>query len=426
MVPPVRPCRQWQLPAVLLLLLATLPAGCRTAGLPAPHAHNGATAASPFVPDEARMAGAPATLRERLQSSPIALFRFVNEAWTREACAALGDEVAALPTARLHGDAHVEQYAVTADARGLDDFDDSARGPAAIDILRFLGSLELTARARGWDAALPSIVDGFFEGYRRALEDPAYLPPDPSVVARLRAMPAMSQDEFLAWAESLMQPMSVEERAKLDLAWGQLKVYVANADPEITPAFLRRKKAGWLRMGIGSALTRKILFRVEGPTPSPGDDAVFEAKEVTPLAGVPCLSVPRTGEAFRAVEGIAQIGRIRHRLLVALPSLPDLAPEGHGWWLRAWDRTYREVEIDDLASPDELRELAHDVGAQLGSTNLVDSPADLRARARQAELEGLTRLEPRLRELAHALSVEVVDAWERFRRASPATGAGSR
>jgi uncharacterized protein (DUF2252 family) len=53
-----------------------------------------------------------------------------------------------MPTARLHGDAHVEQYAVSATSRGIDDFDDSSTGPAVVDIVRFLGSLELTARAR--------------------------------------------------------------------------------------------------------------------------------------------------------------------------------------------------------------------------------------------------------------------------------------
>jgi uncharacterized protein (DUF2252 family) len=37
---------------------------------------------------------------------------------------------------------------VSATSRGIDDFDDSSTGPAVVDIVRFLGSLELTARAR--------------------------------------------------------------------------------------------------------------------------------------------------------------------------------------------------------------------------------------------------------------------------------------
>ena len=46
-------------------------------------------------------------------------------------------------------DAHVEQFAFTRDAWGLGDFDDSACGPSFIDIVRFLGSIELAgARLR--------------------------------------------------------------------------------------------------------------------------------------------------------------------------------------------------------------------------------------------------------------------------------------
>jgi hypothetical protein len=43
---------------------------------------------------------------------------------------------------RLHGDAHIGQFAVTADEWGLGDFDDSTRGPAFVDIVRFLGSID--------------------------------------------------------------------------------------------------------------------------------------------------------------------------------------------------------------------------------------------------------------------------------------------
>ena len=109
----------------------------------------------------------------------MAFFRFVNGAWTREVCEAFSDEARELPTVRLHGDAHVEQYAMTATARGLDDFDDSARGPAVIDIVRFVGSLELAAAQRGWTASLPAAIDAFLAGYRQGLENPSYCHPTP-------------------------------------------------------------------------------------------------------------------------------------------------------------------------------------------------------------------------------------------------------
>ncbi len=61
-----------------------------------------------LIPDRARLSAAPG-LAGKVASSPFALFRFVNEAWTQATCEALSDEVPMLPTARLHGDAHIEQ-----------------------------------------------------------------------------------------------------------------------------------------------------------------------------------------------------------------------------------------------------------------------------------------------------------------------------
>ena len=40
----------------------------------------------------------------------------------------------------------------------LDDFDDSARGPALVDIVRFLGSIDLAARQRGWTRDRDALV----------------------------------------------------------------------------------------------------------------------------------------------------------------------------------------------------------------------------------------------------------------------------
>jgi uncharacterized protein (DUF2252 family) len=381
-------------------------------------ARNGGVApsASRLMPDAARLEAASPVLRARLTASPIAYFRFMNQAWTREVCTAFEDSLGGVPDVRLHGDAHVEQYAVTAVARGLDDFDDSARGPAVVDIVRFLGSLELTARDRGWDAALPSIEDAFFDGYRRALADASYLPPLPAVAARLRAAPARPPDAFISWADSLMWPGSPADRARFDAAWRILETYAAKSDPVFTPAYLKVRQVGWLRLGVGSALSRKVLVRVEGPSAAPADDVILEAKEVVPLGNEACLSVPRNAEVFRVVEGVRQIGRIDHRLLVALPRLPDSPVEARGWWVRTWDRTYRELEIADLASAEELREVARDAGAQLGATNLSDAPRPVSEQKRVVELETVTRLEPQMREVAHALTVALLEAWQRFSR----------
>ena len=376
-----------------------------------------ADAASRFAREWARVADGQPELRARLAARPMAFFRFVNQAWTREVCEAFASETGRLPSARLHGDAHIEQYAVTDSARGLDDFDDSARGPALVDIVRFLGSLELAAAQRGWSASLPEAIDAFVAGYRRALEDPSYLPPDPAVVKRIRTAPVRSATEFLTWADGLMESPSEGEFSRLDISWEQVETLAAKKSPEFTPAFLVRKKFGWIRVGIGSALTPKILIRIEGPSPAPDDDLVIEAKEVGAFATESCVSILGSSEALLAVEGLQQIGRLQQRLLLGLPGLGGQRADGRGWWVKTWDRTMREVTVHDLDSPSELRELAHDVGAQLGSTNLVQPSAGLASEERLVEREAVKRLESRIRRVAHDLTAALLQAWEQGRTA---------
>jgi hypothetical protein len=219
----------------------------------------------------------------------------------------------------------------------------------------------------------------------------------------------------------------------VNAAWERVKAYAAKADPEFTPAYLAQKKVGALRVGIGSALARKVLVRVEGPSPAADDDVIIEAKEVTALRNQPCLIAPPAGEAFRVVEGVRQIGRSRHRLLVALPLLSEQRPEARGWWVKAWERSYHELELTDLASAQELREVAHDVGAQLGSTHFAESgdrgiggsrdrgiggsgDRGIGGSARRAELERLPAREPRILQAAHDLTAALLEAWRTIER----------
>jgi hypothetical protein len=371
-----------------------------------------------LLPDPARLAAAPEDLRRRIAVSPLAMFRFVNQAWTHEVCEAFAADVRAVPSVRLHGDAHLEQYAITATARGLDDFDDSARGASVLDIVRFLGSVELTTHERGWEKSTPAIFDSFFVGYRRALADTTYLPADPGIVARLRAKTIPTAPAYLDWVDRQMEPLTADDQEIMSAAWHRVEVYAARAAPEFTPAFLKPKKMGRLRRGIGSALARKILVRVEGPSPAPDDDLVLEAKEVSPLRTERCITVPTTAEVYRVVEGMTQLSRLTNRLVIALPATTDTGSNVRGWWIKLWDRTYRELVVDDLASPEELAEVALDVGAQLGSTNLRETPEAVADQKRVAELEALTRLEPRIREVTHTLALSAIDAWQEFKSAA--------
>src|SRR4030095_11971907 len=104
-----------------------------------------------------------------------------------------------LPVVRLHGDAHVEQFALTNDAWGLDDFADSVRGPPGGDLVRLLGSIDLVGRQRSWEKDRDRLFDRFVDGYKRGLAKPDYLPPPPDMIGRLRAQAPPTRAAFLAW-----------------------------------------------------------------------------------------------------------------------------------------------------------------------------------------------------------------------------------
>ena len=68
-------------------------------------------------------------LIQDLRADPYDYFRFVNRPWVTRVCNAFSAEIPNLPVVHLHGDPHVEQFAFTNKAWGLDDFDDSAPVP---------------------------------------------------------------------------------------------------------------------------------------------------------------------------------------------------------------------------------------------------------------------------------------------------------
>ncbi len=137
------------------------------------------------------------------------------------------------------------------------------------------------------------------------------------------------------------------------------------------------------------------------------------------------MQVPLSGEAFRVIAGAEQIGRLRHAVLLVAPRREDQGPKVRDWWVRTWDETYVEMATSDLASPEELAEVVHDVGAQLGATNLRQSSPQLEAQLRHVELAAVRRLGPRIRSTARRLVDELLAGWEEW-RAGPAPGVSSK
>ena len=363
-------------------------------------------------PSPEALTDAPPELVDRLRADAYAYFRFINRAWTIRVCELLAD-VRNQPVVRIHGDAHVEQFALTKDAWGLDDFDDSTRGPAFVDIVRFLGSIDLATRQLGWTGQRDALWTRFLEGYRRGLSNPDDRPPEPGIVRFLREQAPPTRAAFLAWGETLMQPTD-EPTSRLVLsAMEGFERFIRNERSDFVPGYFVVKRAGWLHLGIGSAATRKVLIRVEGPTADPDDDELLEAKEVSNLEGVRCLENPTTPRALRVVHGVQQLGRLKHNILAIGPTMLIPAASGRAehrldWLLFSWEPSYREVLLSDLRSVEDLDAIAYDAGLQLGASETQG------VSARKQALAALARLEDRLRKATATIVDELLAGWREF------------
>jgi hypothetical protein len=343
----------------------------------------------------------------RLRDTPHNYFRFVNRPFVEAVCGLFDDVQGRLPEASLHGDAHVEQYAVTSLGRGLTDFDDSARGPFVVDLVRFGVSLELVARENGWSDA-QGAIDDFLRGYRDALLDPSRERAPRRTIRRARAGFASDHGLALRRAEALMG----SDRLDPSELQGDFQSYAAEmqAQSPAPPAgFFRIKKAGRLALGIGSALEDKYLLRIEGPTDREGDDQILEAKLVRALPDSGCVH--------------AEVGA--RRVFLGMSLIAE-APFPYGGLFARGERVFRVygwtddyVELKGGSSfpePRDLRQLAYDVGIQLGRAHPKDSLGRMAAReARMRLLEATCAYEGRVHQAIAELTERTVQAWRAFR-----------
>jgi hypothetical protein len=366
------------------------------------------SAQRPLRPPPEALAAASAELVDRLRADPFTYFRFINRAWTARVCEAFGD-VTDAPIVRLHGDAHVEQFAFTKDAWGLSDFDDSTRGRTYIDIVRFLGSIDLATRERGWTRDRDALWDRFLEGYRLGLSNPEYRPREPDIVRQLRRQAPRTRADYLAWGESLMQPLDEATSKSVVQGMDDLDRLVRRDRPELASGYFSVVRAGWLRIGVGSAASRKALIRVQGPTAARGDDVLIEIQEVANLGGLGCLEESATPQAVRVINGARQIGRLKYDILAVGPTVLIPAAAGRAepwldWSVASWEPSYREVRVSDLRSVRDLSDISFDSGLQLGANK---TPS-----ARERALASVMKYEPRLRKETSAIVEELLAGWK--------------
>jgi uncharacterized protein (DUF2252 family) len=227
-------------------------------------------------------------LLERILEDPYVYFRYINTEFAEAVCVRFQEYLGEIPNVNLQGDAHLENYAITERGHGLTDFDDATIGPMVLDLMRFGVSIHLACRANGWEDKAIGMVDSFLSSYRAALENPGLIIPPPELVARISARFTTDRERALAARQKLMEPMGqpLEDfKPEYKQYVGQMKVQ----HPDLPPYFFDIKKAGRLKMGIGSALDEKYLLRVEGATKAQEDDLNLEIKEARSLRGISCI-----------------------------------------------------------------------------------------------------------------------------------------
>jgi len=396
--------------AFTALLVVTLAVSC------APAVEQRDTSNPLYVDPATRDFSRNPELLEKLVQNPHRYFRFINIPFSQEICQRFDDMIEGTPLFNLHGDAHIEQYAITDLGRGLTDFDDSSSGPAIIDLLRFGASLRLACR--GQDCGdLDAVFGEVLRGYRAALEDPTTEAPAPAVAQRLRAEFKFDRGAYLEWVGSVMEPMPEAEKEALAQAMIPYTVSMLEQDAGLGDRFYEMVETGYLGLGVGSALDQKYLVRVRGATDDPLDDAVLEVKEVRELAEIDCVRVSSGSDPFRVLLGQTRIA------YEPFGHLGYIRFQDKSFWIHAWVENYEEVEIgDSLTSHDELAEVAYDVGVQLGRghVNQIGAPLDAQLRAEQMRI--LDRDQEQLGQAVDDLTRLTLEAWELFR----AEVAGSR
>jgi hypothetical protein len=340
-------------------------------------------------------------LPRRVAKDAYAYFRFINSQFSSVVCADLADFAGSAPSVPLHGDAHLEQYALTDIGRGLTDFDDMATGPAVIDLARMTTSLVLVARMRSFsdDAA----VDAFIGGYREGLAGRDA--PRPSIIAELARLNKRDPKGFLEGAERMM--LSVTEDPTLDEAQmrrtlDELERAMRAHDATIPPWFFIVKKLGPFHAGIGSSLDRKFLARLEGMTKDPLDDRVIELKFVGDRKLAPCVKRRLEHEPTDLRADIPL--EVFDRFLV-----PTFVGTSEAW-AQEWYPNFHEVESETVTEV-QLAEVARDAGSLLAREHVRGaSPQNLAIdQARNARLLSASK----------ALATRVEVAWKKFRDGLP-------
>lgn len=359
-----------------------------------------------------RANGASEALIDKISGSAFRYFRTMADPFKHRTCEAFRDLRWRLPSGPVHGDAHLEQFVVTDDDFGLSDFDNAGYGPAIVDLVRYAASLHLACREIGGNCDPDKAVAAYFDAYRTALDHPVQRKP-PALVDRLRTRLGPEPEAWLQWADGLMRTLAPGDEAKVRREWVRFVALMRETTPERPESFYRIARLGSVEIGLGSALERKMLIRIAGPTDDPRDDVILEARN---------HSLPEyRGCVWRPTGGSLNVFLLTSLLDHQLPKVFGVLPNPDGdelpeIWIQSWERGYRELSLSDVRDQADLNALATDAGTQLAGHFWSTSPEALRGYERFTQLRAFELTEQRGRDLARSLARDVIAEWNRFRQ----------
>jgi hypothetical protein len=355
-------------------------------------------------------------LLERILKDPHGYFRYINKPFAQAVCVSFQEYLSEIPDVNLQGDPHLENYAITERGRGLTDFDDATIGPMVLDLVRFGVSIHLACRANGWEDKAEEIVDTFLSSYRDALENPDLTIPPPELVARILARFTKDREVLLAARQKLMEPLG-EPLENFKAGYKQYVDQMKEQHPDLPPYFFDIKKAGRLKMGVGSALDEKYLLRVEGATKVNGDDLTLEIKEARSLHGISCILLSKENP-LRPIVMQARLGYEPYRYTGVIVAVANNGTRrGKTFWVHEWYDNYHELSIStSFQKPKDIQDIAVDVGLQLGighPRHISDTDS---SGLRSILASTLEKFRKEIKQTISHLTRETVAAWKQFRR----------
>ena len=355
-------------------------------------------------------------LLERLLEDPYGYFRYINTPFAESVCVRFQGHLGEIPNVNLHGDAHLENYAITGRGRGLTDFDDATIGPMVLDLVRFGVSIHLACEANGWDDKAEEIVDSFLSSYRAALKDPGLTIPPSELVARIRTRFTTDRESLLRERQKLMKPLG---RPLEDFMPGyeQYLDQMKAQHPDLPQYFFDIKKAGRLKMGIGSALDEKYLVEVEGATKANEDDLILEAKEeARGLRGISCILLSKKNP-MRPIVMQARLAYIPYRYTgFIFAARKEAAARGKTFWVHEWYDNYHELSIrTSFQTPKDIHGIAADVGVQLGLGHPRHISDTDTSGLRTTLASILERLREEIEQTIFDFTEQTIAAWQQFK-----------